>query len=102
VHETRRWLGPAGDLFEPVRGTGWNRDVGILRAAVDHDLVIAIAARKAHDATPDFVLGDLVLGVAVIALESHRLRWLWAGGPPGAACSFGITRILARTGNYFQ
>jgi uncharacterized protein (DUF362 family) len=77
--ERRCGLGPARDLIEAVRSARWHRDIRIAFPAVDQDLVIALAARKTHDASPNFFVGDLVLGVAAIALESHRLHHLWAG-----------------------
>ncbi len=76
--ERRRGLGLARDLVETVRSPGGNGDVGIASTSVDQDLVIALTARKADDTAPDFLVRDLVLGVAAIALESHRLHRLWA------------------------
>ena len=76
--ERRDGLGLARDLIETVRSPGRNGHVGIAFAPVDEDLVVTLAARKAHDATPDFLVRDLVFGVTAIALESHRLHRLWA------------------------
>ena len=60
------------NLLDPVRRTRRNGHLGIAFVPVDQDLVIALATWKTNYATPNLLVGDLVLGVAAIALESHR------------------------------
>jgi hypothetical protein len=88
--------------MKAIRRARGNGDIRIAFAAVDQDLVIALAARKTHNATPNFLVGDLVLGVAAIALESHRLHCLWASTLTCAVSSLASTGIVARIGVLIQ
>jgi hypothetical protein len=85
-------LGLARDLFEAIRRARGNGNLRIAIPAVDEDLVIALTTRKTDDATPNLLVGDLVPGVAAIALESHRFHHLWASALTCAVSTLSSTR----------
>ena len=68
---THRFRAPS-DVLEVVGFTGGYRDVRIMLTTVDENFVFALPARKPDHAASDLLVGDFVLGVAAIALESHR------------------------------
>ena len=69
-------LGASRHVLEAVRLACGNGDVGVLPTAVHENLAVALPARKPHHASTHLFIGNLVLGVAAIALESHRFHHL--------------------------
>jgi hypothetical protein len=91
MSERGRGLRETRDVIEAICRARGHGDIRVDFPPVDEDLVLALAARKAHDATADFLVRDPVFGVAAIALEFHRLHRMWASALICAVSSLAST-----------